>query len=287
VIRVKFTPPNDTAWIDWRRRVWTARKEMYRRIRDEKVDKPADLISEKLYKDQRDRFLEAFHWKCAYCELKIVPGQRKGDVEHFRPKGRVMGGDGKQVFSAADKHPGYFWLAYHWQNLLPSCLACNRPGEDPQGFASGKWDRFPVENGYWAKTWRDIVREKPVLLNPWKDDPDEHLVFDDPTGVIGYKTDRGRISIDVLGLNRDGLPEARRKAYKTAVLAFRRLNEAYAREDDDEAVEIEKEFDAIWSGEAEFSAAASAALEAAKRRHDERRAKQKWGKAPGGNAGNG
>jgi hypothetical protein len=278
VIRVEFKPPNDATWIDWRRRVWKERKNIYRQIRDTNVDKPAQLIREDLYKGQRDRFLEAFHWKCAYCELKILPGQRRGDVEHFRPKGRVMDGDGKHVFSAADKHPGYFWLAYHWQNLLPSCLACNRPGEDPQGFASGKWDRFPVEDGYWAKTWRDVVRERPVLLNPWKDDPNEHLVFDDPTGIIGFKTERGRVTIDILGLNRDGLPEARRKAIKDAALAFRRLNEALARGDEDEADDIEKEFAAIWSGDAEFSAVANAALEAAKREHEQRRARRKWGK---------
>lgn len=122
------------------------------------------------------------------------------------------------------------------------------------------------------------AREKPVLLNPWKDDPNEHLTFDDPTGIIGHKTERGRITIDTLGLNRDGLPEARRKAHKQTALAFRRLNEALARGDENEADEIQKEFDAIWSGDAEFSAVANAALEVARREHEQRRAKRKWGK---------
>ena len=41
---------------------------------------------------------------------------------------------------------------------------------------------------------------------------------------------------------------------------------------------IQKEFDAIWAGDAEFSAVASAALEVAKREYEQRRARRKWGK---------
>ncbi|MEF9674035.1 hypothetical protein QNM99_25505 [Pseudomonas sp. PCH446] len=39
------------------------------------------------------------------------------DVEHYRPKGAV---------SEDASHPGYWWVAMDWDNLLPSCIDCNR-----------------------------------------------------------------------------------------------------------------------------------------------------------------
>lgn len=48
----------------------------------------------------------------AYCETFLPPGERKGDVEHYRPKGRVRGRHGRlvQVVLAGQQvqHPGYF-----------------------------------------------------------------------------------------------------------------------------------------------------------------------------------
>jgi hypothetical protein len=35
-------------------------------------------------------------------------------------KAKAKAKGGKSV-----EHPGYFWLAYHWKNLLPSCAFCN------------------------------------------------------------------------------------------------------------------------------------------------------------------
>ena len=54
--------------------------------------------------------------KCAYCE-SFYAGTQPVDVEHYRPKGKVDGMAG---------HPGYWWLAGRWENLLPSCIDCNR-----------------------------------------------------------------------------------------------------------------------------------------------------------------
>jgi hypothetical protein len=267
MIRVKFKVPKDEAWLDWVKRGREARRELV----EAGVDKPAELINDKLYKEQRLRFLEAFHYKCAYCELKIVAGQRAGDVEHFRPKGRVMDANGKPVFSKEEVHPGYYWLAYRWHNLLPSCLACNRPGTDPRGYASGKWDKFPVEARQWARAARDVAREKPLLLNPWKDDPDEHLVFDDDTGVLGFKTLRGKTTIEILGLNRDGLPEARRKAYRNAQLAFRRFHESLVQHSDEEVEQAAEDLRQYLDGRAEFSAVGRAAAAKARRRYEERK----------------
>jgi hypothetical protein len=265
VIRVKFKRPADAQWLDWVRRGRAATKAMIR----SSAAKPAELIDEDLYKEERLRFLDAFHQKCAYCEIKIVPGQRAGDVEHFRPKGRVMTRDGKPVFSKEEPHPGYYWLAYYWQNLLPACLACNRPGTDPKGFASGKWDRFPVASGTWARSVREVLREKPLLLNPWRDDPNEHLVFDDPNGMIGYKTSRGEATIEILGLNRDGLPEARRLAFRRARLAFRRYHESLVQDDENEVDCAYAELLAYETGSAEFAAVGRAAIAPARERYEQ------------------
>jgi len=52
---------------------------------------------------------------CAYCG-RYLPENDKGDVEHFRPKGKV----------AEDAtHGGYWWLAYVFANYLMSCSICN------------------------------------------------------------------------------------------------------------------------------------------------------------------
>lgn len=75
---------------------------------------PPGEFKEGLYGDPEVRacLLELFHYKCAYCESRI----EKCEVEHYRPKGRVDG----------SAHPGYYWLAYEWENLYPSCESCNK-----------------------------------------------------------------------------------------------------------------------------------------------------------------
>ena len=139
--------------------------------------------------------LEAlFHGKCAYCE-SIYRYQAPVDVEHFRPKGSVE--DDKA-------HPGYWWLAMKWENLLPSCIDCNRrrkqitPQPDDSLTAlheaaskvinTGKKDAFPVGGIRAADEGGDLTAEKAFLLDPTVDNPDEHLVFhmdsDFPTGLV-------------------------------------------------------------------------------------------------------
>ena len=209
MIRVEFrkpVPPDD--FDDWLERCKHAAKGLT----------GPDDISEKLYKEQRLVFLDLFNGKCAYCEAKLILDQHHGDVEHYRPKGRVTD-ENDNVIEIDDgnggrrPHPGYYWLAYDWRNLLPSCAACNRPGKTGDRRA-GKWNRFPVV-GKHAWTPDGIAGEQPLLLNPLleEDDPDKHLVFDPETGRIIGTTDRGRKTVAILDLNRDGLPGARRDVF--------------------------------------------------------------------------
>lgn len=134
-----------------------------------------------------------FGGKCAYCEalpLDVSPG----DVEHFRPKARVDDEPG---------HTGYYWLAYDPSNLLPVCENCNR--------YRGKKNAFPVVAGTRAFTKDQLSDESFLLVNPYFDHPDEHFEFLD-TGIVGHLTERGRVSIEVYGLNRLPLVEARRRS---------------------------------------------------------------------------
>jgi hypothetical protein len=213
VIRVKFQPPlKDALWDAWREEAERKTRDLERKFCAGQTYR----IREELYKRPRDIFLRAFHDKCAYCETKVTSGQNLGDVEHYRPKGRVMDEHGKPVVIRAREgrpkrpHPGYPWLAYHPDNLLPSCLACNRPGTQRSGERTGKWDKFPVRR-YRASEPGQEAREQPLLLHPVFDDPEKHMELDLETGRLRAKTQRGRATINLLGLNREGLQEDRRE----------------------------------------------------------------------------
>jgi hypothetical protein len=63
-------------------------------------------------KSVKDALIKAQHGKCAFCESQ-VRHIAHGDVEHYRPKGGV-----RQTDSDPLEQPGYFWLAYRWDNLF-------------------------------------------------------------------------------------------------------------------------------------------------------------------------
>lgn len=201
------------------------------------------------YKDDsvKTALEELFHGKCAYCET-YYSTQAPVDVEHFRPKAQVEG---------APDHPGYWWLAMVWENLLPSCIDCNRRRRQATPVPStsmvalntgateeintGKKDVFPVAGTRAATEGASLDLEEAYLLDPCRDDPDAHLAFHiDPDDMIAlvlprpapgtqgaipaFTEDmaeiadaataakvsaRGAVSIQVYGLNRLGLVQAR------------------------------------------------------------------------------
>ena len=154
------------------------------------------------YKDGevKTRLEALFHGKCAYCE-SFYSQTQPVDVEHYRPKGRVA--------EAGADHPGYWWLAMEWENLLPSCIDCNRKRGQTlpvmrQGtllelhdgarfsssvqFKSGKQDSFPLANGspYAVTEKDDLALEIRLLLDPTRDNPESHLAFHiDRQNLIG------------------------------------------------------------------------------------------------------
>jgi hypothetical protein len=132
-------------------------------------------------------------------------------------------------------HPGYWWLAMAWTNLLPSCIDCNRSRKQiavQQGMtmedlrraakeraqqASGKEDSFPTADSKWVRSEGSVARERPLLLNPTVDEPGKHLrwVVDEALAIVlpvrrnGVEDPRGVASIAVYGLNRLGLVQCR------------------------------------------------------------------------------
>ena len=131
--KVVFVEPQTEEWKRWRKKVKNSI------ARQKYVLGQVVKIDEKLYKQCKDDIVRLFHGKCAYCEQKILNvapdgrvGQlnQPGDIEHFRPKGRVTDINGALVYCKSSPnhlHPGYYWLAYDPLNLLLACETCNRP----------------------------------------------------------------------------------------------------------------------------------------------------------------
>lgn len=170
----------------------------------------------------RDSLERLFRRKCAYCESKYS-ATMPVEVEHWRPKGRVATATGLIL------KPGYFWLAAKWQNLLPSCIDCNRSRRQFCVSSNavrlvGKADSFPlIDEARRARQPGEESRERPLLLNPCSDRPAKHIEFfltekrepilrarADTSGQVSAK---GEASIRVLGLNRRGLVVARKEFY--------------------------------------------------------------------------
>jgi hypothetical protein len=207
MIRITFQEPTESQWSAWKKKCAQARTDMIR-------NGPPYEIDEDLYKATRDLLFAAYSYKCAYCESYIRHDQR-GDVEHFRPKTRVRDENNQLVYVGKGKsrkqHPGYYWLAYDYRNLLPSCDFCNKYKKK----GGGKGERFPVA-GFRASRPGDEKKEKPLLLNPVREDPSRHLDVDRFTGAVFARGDSevGKTCIQLLGLNRPGLIEARLTEYR-------------------------------------------------------------------------
>lgn len=164
--------------------------------------------------------IQLFNGKCAYCEIDY--GGAPLDVEHFRPKSAVVELN-PQTFTATKKaplhKPGYFCLAAEWENLLPSCIHCNRPETHVfpghRDRVSGKSNYFPVDGPRCLDPNKDPEQvEARLLLDPCRDRPEEHLEFG-PKGIIKPKDTavgpdrKGLASIQVYGLQREPLVRRR------------------------------------------------------------------------------
>lgn len=150
-----------------------------------------------------------YNHKCGYCETRINPGGFI-EVDHYRPKRKV---------SEDGSHPGYYWLYYEWTNLVPVCSRCNRH----------KSTSFPIDTKGKRLTEPPTISdcldmvlcrvdseihiaEKPLLLHPEVDKPEEHLIFL-PDGKVRGISLKGNVTIEICKLNRPELKIARKGVF--------------------------------------------------------------------------
>lgn len=296
-------PDNTREWRRWRR--W---RSACKRRTDELIEianegnKPE--INDNLYKWPSIRkmfFLNSsgpFKKKCAYCETYIHDGS-DSDIDHYRPKSGVTNEyDDPVVVIAKDgvevSHPGYYWLAYDWRNLLPACKRCNSASENGNK-KNGKRNRFPITNDH-AILPGNEAREKPLLIHPVNENPEEYLMVDLETGLIIPKhandndfwvlsipapngvpnTDymnfpavplRAIKTIETLCLNRDELPEERQETMDHV----RILLDKFSNEETGEIKrqDVVNELCLIMKGERHFTLAARCYLNAYFLKHEE------------------
>jgi hypothetical protein len=104
-------------------------------------------------------------------------GDSRGtDIDHFEPLARAP------------------HRAFDWPNHLLACGPCN---------SNHKRELFPV----------DPATGTPLLVDPSREDPHDHLRLTLPTGRYAARTPRGEATIDVFGLNRAELELGRARAY--------------------------------------------------------------------------
>jgi hypothetical protein len=219
MIRIIFKEPETIAWKSWVSACETATNELKNAYKNKRPIEITNLYKRKKIKTEVYFAKEGpFRGRCAYCDSYIADFQH-GDIEHFRPKKAVTDEHDSPVIVRTSEgedleHPGYYWLAYKWSNLLPSCITCNQPGEE----GIGKRNRFPVEGGKYALGEDEVSEEKPLLFNPIDpddEDPEDHLGVDLESGLIIMKggSKRADVFIKIFGLNtRDQLMKERKSA---------------------------------------------------------------------------
>lgn len=176
--------------------------------------------------------------KCAFCE-QSVSSVSHGDIEHFRPKKAYC-----QNLKDTLNYPGYYWLAYKWDNLLFCCQICNQ---------RYKKNLFPLRNPELrAKNHHsDVKFEKPFYIDPVKENPKFLIGFNREVAYGKDKAHRGRKTIDGIGLNRKGasvsdLLELRKDhfdlVFETYNLSIKQPNTSLTQAEIDRAKELVKKF---------------------------------------------
>ena len=165
--------------------------------------KAEDLFNAKVYAapEVKAALKRDQHGKCAFCEAKFAHVSY-GDVEHYRPKA-----GSRQSRADPLLKPGYYWLAYTWDNLLLSCSLCN---------SRFKGNLFPLQEP--AKRARapqdDLGQEQPMFLNPYAADAGEldvEMQWHDEIVRGRAKDSKGDLTVRGLGLDRAELEENRRE----------------------------------------------------------------------------
>jgi len=151
-------------------------------------------------KNVKDTLKRIYYYKCAFCEASLKNSY--AEIEHYRPKK-------SSNLSKCDSTKSYYWLAFAWDNLLPSCKMCNIS-------KSNCFDIYEVRADYDDDTLSDIHSslqkyhdiEKPKLLHPEMDKFEEYIHFQ-KKGKIITDDERVKYTIKICNLNRKYLSELR------------------------------------------------------------------------------
>lgn len=171
------------------KKVQDARRALSRKVARGVKLSNADFTGKSYWGETKEVLHQYQNGKCCFCERRR-DAKLEADVEHFRPKLKITNNPG---------HPGYWWLAYEWSNLLFSCKACN---------SGHKKNHFPLVDEATRVTTKDkdLSSERPVFINPSFEDPADFIDYDwgsDPEKVFLVGKDpenRGRETIRILGL---------------------------------------------------------------------------------------
>ncbi len=166
--------------------------------------------------------------KCVWCE-RYRDWERELDVEHFRPKSEVAEwqGDPPIISDVPPRQheigPGYWWLAFAWDNYSLACKTCN------QGW---KRNLFPVATARGACVEGGEVGEQPLLLDPGSSfRPRDHFRWT-PEGIMEPVSPQGRATIVTCGLNRSKLLARRLKVAVDTHRAIEAVLRAWRRDDE-------------------------------------------------------
>jgi uncharacterized protein (TIGR02646 family) len=160
--------------------------KLLKQKRDGELDKKGDKKwNSAFWKESKEQLLDESKNKCAYCETptRVIA---YGDVEHFRPKSI------------------YWWLAYSYENYLPSCTACNQEYKKDYFKLENKKDQLagiqilsgmtdaeleviaptltvdPIDDNQGKKLAdfeAELQSEKALLLNPYVNDPATYFAY--------------------------------------------------------------------------------------------------------------
>lgn len=170
-------------------------------------DVARDLAYSSRISNVRSELGRLYHFKCAFCEI-LLPGTLSM-VGRYRP---------------IRKYP---WLACEWANLLPICTQCHDLKRAHFPLLGDQHDSQVDNSQRMRLRMRSWHTERPVLLNPELDDPEEHLQVQ-PDGSFMEKTERGRGTLKLLKLNdRPSLLSARKVIIDDFMAALRRAVQGF------------------------------------------------------------
>ena len=226
--RIRTYPPIHENFFGSRR--IAANLKLLKQKRDGELDENSKKKwDSSFWKESKAQLLIESNNKCAYCETptRVVA---YGDVEHFRPKSI------------------YWWLAYSYENYLPSCGACNQEYKKDLFHLENKINQMkgveitsttsdqvlnslaptltvdPVDDTQGKKLndfTKEIKNEKALLVNPYFDDPSVYFAYkpileNREVIVVETKPTYGIIvktCEDLFGLNRKELLDLRFQQY--------------------------------------------------------------------------